>query len=193
MRVILQLIVTALVAAPAWAAAPAALQCADVNEELTALHVRGALGPGMPAVSVGGERVQALTNDGTFLAARLPAGFAPGNHVVAITTADGRTASSLAALFPGACAARAAEASRPPPVIESAVPNADLTLLELTGHFGTGMPAVSLDGVVALQPLLCDGTFLPVLLPAGLAPGKHLVLVKTAEGRAGALQVVLGR
>jgi hypothetical protein len=181
--------------AVASAAAPAAvLDSVSVNDEMSVIELRGNFGPGAPKITVGGQPVKMLTNDGTFIAVRLTPGTKKGTYAVVVTRADGRSGTVQAVLDPKAPkpAPPAAVPPGPPAVVESAVLNDEGSVLNLAGHFGSGMPKVTLSGK-ALQPLINDGTFLAAKLPAGTAAGKYLVLVKTVDGRAGALQVVIGK
>jgi hypothetical protein len=164
------------------------VESVQANDEMSVVWVQGTgFGPGAVKVTLGGTALRMLTNDGTTVAARLPAGTAPGKYLVVVTRADGRS-DQLKAVLPVAPPA-------PPegkgPTIEAAAVNADRTVLTVTGkRFGAGAVSVLLDGQ-KLPMLGNDGTTVQARLPAGVVDGGHAVSVLRPDGQAasGALAV----
>ncbi len=178
-------------AAPKAAPAPV-IESAGADDEMAAITIRGKnFGPGMPAVSLAGKPLQALTNDGTTLTARLPKGTKAGAYVVTLKFADGRTATYRATLPRAPVAASPKQATGP--VVESAGADPELSAITIRGkNLGKGMPTVSLAGQ-PLQVLTFDGTTLTARLKPGTAPGRYLVAVTRTDGVSTTVDVALGR
>jgi hypothetical protein len=75
------------------------LQAASAETDMAVVTIRGKnLGPGMPAVALGGKALRTLTFDGTTLVARLPPKTAPGKYAITVKRGDGASATLQATL-----------------------------------------------------------------------------------------------
>ncbi len=161
----------------------------EVDDDFSVVTLRGDFGPGAPLVSVGGKAAQLLTNDGTFIAAKIPRTLQSGKHPVVVTTFDGRSASIDVEFVPGA-AWSAGQGKPREAIVDAATVNEDRSAVFLSGHFGEGMPTIRCEGK-RLQPLTNDGTFLAAKLPTGMRPGTYTVVVKRADAGAATIRLVV--
>jgi hypothetical protein len=94
---------------------------------------------------------------------------------------------ALAGLLPLHAAAKDA----PKLKIEAARANGEMSVIYVDGAgFGPGALGIALDGR-ALQMLTNDGATLVARLPAGIAPGKHTVVITRADGKSDRFAAVL--
>lgn len=69
------------------------IDAATASPDLSAIAITGrGFGQGFPTITLGGEPLQPLTNDGTSISARLRPGLRPGTYPLVLTWPDGRSA-----------------------------------------------------------------------------------------------------
>jgi hypothetical protein len=167
------------------------IEAVHANDEMSVVFIQGTgFGAGAPSLTLGGKALQMLTNDGTTIAARLPAGTAPGKYPIVVTRADGKS-DRFNAVLPVAPAVPPPVEGRGPTILSAEV-NADRTVLTVSGkRFGAGAVTVLLDGQL-LQMLGNDGTTVQAFLPTGVAAGAHAVVLTRADGQSVSGGVTVG-
>jgi hypothetical protein len=172
-------------------AAKIKIDAVRANDEMSVVYVDGTgFGPGAPSVTLDGQPLRLLTNDGATLVARLPEGTTRGAHRIVVTRPDG-TSDRFSAVLPSAPPPPAVAEAKGP-AIETADVSADRSVLTVTGkRFGKGAVTVTLDGG-RVQMLGNDGTTVQARIPNGVSPGTHAVVLTRADGQSatGTLTVV---
>lgn len=167
------------------------IEAAHANDEMSVVFIQGTgFGAGLPSLTLGGKALQILMNDGTTIAARLPAETAPGKYATVVTRADGKS-DRFNAVLPVAPAAPPAVEGKGPAILSAEV-NVDRTVLTVSGkRLGAGAVTVLLDGQ-RLQMLGNDGTTVQAFLPTGVAAGAHALVLTRADGQSTSGGVTVG-